>query len=308
MDKYVSADNLEYYNEKIQQVIEDGDAVGAQVTVQLGTGGTLGGYKTGDTITANTPVKTVIKKLLAKQVPPTYRAPSVTINNTTGTNPGSYEIGTNITPIIKVDFVQNDAGAVTHVSLTKDNSQIAESTKAPMFYTDTIFTLTNQVVYKGTVSYEEGPIKNDNLGDPYPTNHILAGSTSSGNYVYNPYRQGYFWGILNTSSAEAPLTSAIIRSGTARNGAYATGTISGIAAAAVPNRKRIFIACPATNTGLTKVIMPSAMNADCTADFVKQNDTVLVEGANGYEGIAYNVWVYEPAAISDDQTFTVTLG
>jgi hypothetical protein len=46
--------------------------------------------------------------------------------------------------------------------------------------------------------------------------------------------------------------------------------------------------------------MPSAMNADCTADFVKQNETVLVEGANGSSSIAYNVWVYEPAAISDD--------
>lgn len=54
--------------------------------------------------------------------------------------------------------------------------------------------------------------------------------------------------------------------------------------------------------------MPSAMNADCTADFIKQADTIMVEGANGFEAIAYNVWVYEPAAISDDQTFTVTLG
>lgn len=34
----------------------------------------------------------------------------------------------------------------------------------------------------------------------------------------------------------------------------------------------------------------------------------MVEGTNGYTPIAYNVWVYEPAAISDDQTFTVTLG
>ena len=72
--------------------------------------------------------------------------------------------------------------------------------------------------------------------------------------------------------------------------------------------KRIFVACPATNTGVTKVIMPSSMNADCTADFKKQASTVTVKGANGSTGIAYNVWVYEPAEISDDQTFTVTLG
>lgn len=54
--------------------------------------------------------------------------------------------------------------------------------------------------------------------------------------------------------------------------------------------------------------MPSAMNADCTSDFVLQTNTITVEGVNGYSGTAYKVWVYEPAAISDDQTFTVTLG
>ena len=85
-------------------------------------------------------------------------------------------------------------------------------------------------------------------------------------------------------------------------------SITGIAASRVANRKRIFVACPAEKTGVTKVIMPSAMNADCTADFVKQSTTIMVEGAEGYDAAAYNVWVYEPAAISDDQTFTVTLG
>ena len=113
---------------------------------------------------------------------------------------------------------------------------------------------------------------------------------------------------MATSSSEEPLTSAIIRNGTKKNGAYTSTNITNIKASSVVNRKRIFVACPATNKGVTKVIMPSAMNADCTADFVKQSETISVEGVDGYEAIAYNVWVYEPAAISDDQTFTVTLG
>ena len=50
------------------------------------------------------------------------------------------------------------------------------------------------------------------------------------------------------------------------------------------------------------------MNADCTSDFVLQQNTIQVEGADGYAPIEYKVWVYEPASISDDQTFTVTLG
>lgn len=127
------------------------------------------------------------------------------------------------------------------------------------------------------------------------------------------YRNGFFWGVLETSSAEAAITSEIIRKGTAKGNKYAAGTIGTstkpvIKAANVSSPKRIFVACPATNKGVTLVQMPSASMYDCTSDFVKLNNTVTVEGANGYTGIAYNVWVYEPAAISSDQTFVVTLG
>lgn len=94
--------------------------------------------------------------------------------------------------------------------------------------------------------------------------------------------------MLDTDSSVA-LTSDIIRSGKKKNSGYSAGSITGIAASSVANRKRIFVACPATNKGVTKVVMPSAMNADCTADFVKQSSTVVVEGANGTTGIAYNV-------------------
>ena len=69
----------------------------------------------------------------------------------------------------------------------------------------------------------------------------------------------------------SPLTSDIIRSCTKKNGSYAAGNLPLIEAASVSGRKRIFVACPATNTGLTKVIMPSSMNADCTKDFVKKS-------------------------------------
>ena len=55
--------------------------------------------------------------------------------------------------------------------------------------------------------------------------------------------------------------------------------------------KKVVIACPA-EYNVTKVLMPSAMNADATANFVKQAGTVNVEGAEGYTAVPYTVWVY----------------
>lgn len=304
MAKFVSSNNLEYYNQKINEVITNGDSISNTITVQLGTD-QIGGYKTGDTISAGTSIETVIKKMLAKQVPPTYTAPTVSLSNNGGSAAGNYEIGTRITPKLKAIFTQNDGGNLTSISITPN---VATGNVSPLIGAVDTFILEDSVQYRASASYEAGAIKNDNLGEPYPTGQITAGTKYSNYLTFTPYRQGYFWGVLDTSSADVPLTSTIIRNYNKKNGAYSSGSISNIKANSVTNRKRIFIACPATNTGVTKVIMPSAMNADCTADFIKQNNTVMVEGANGYSAIAYNVWVYEPAMISDDQTFTVTLG
>ena len=306
--KYVDSNNLTYYDNKIKKVIKDGDSIKDSITVELGENGSLGGYKTGDTISKDTLIQTVIKKLLAKQIPPTYSTPTVTLQNNSGSAFGNYEIGSVITPKVKAIYNQNDGGSLESIVFLKNNVEESSQNISPATYEEEAQTLSSTISFKAKVSYNEGDIKNDNLGEPYPTGRIPAGINTSTTYSFIPYRQGYFWGILNTSSSEAPLTSDIIRAGTKKNGAYAAGSITGIAASSVSNRKRIFIACPANKKGVTKVIMPSAMNADCTADFVKQSNTISVKGANNFAGTDYNVWVYEPAAISDDQTFTVTLG
>lgn len=54
--------------------------------------------------------------------------------------------------------------------------------------------------------------------------------------------------------------------------------------------------------------MPSALNADVTALFVKQSATVNVEGAEGYTAAAYNIYVYQPASIDAGETYSVTIG
>lgn len=54
--------------------------------------------------------------------------------------------------------------------------------------------------------------------------------------------------------------------------------------------------------------MPSALNADVTALFVKQGTQSQVEGANAYAAAAYDVYVYQPASIDAGETYSVTIG
>lgn len=54
--------------------------------------------------------------------------------------------------------------------------------------------ITSSVSYNVTVNYGAGTtVKNDNLGNPYPTGQITAGSTSSGSGSYSTYSKRY-WG------------------------------------------------------------------------------------------------------------------
>lgn len=193
MKKYLDLDGLKTFKQDMTEYVDDGDRVSADITVELGTGGTLGGYKTGDTISAQTPIETVIKKLLAKQIPPTYSLPSISIANNGGTSAGNYEYGTVVTPKVKAIFTKNDGGDLTSISIKQGSTVVAEGTSSPLTYAASeSITLSSTVSLSAVCSYTEGAIKNDNLGDPYPIGHIAAGSKSSTNYTFTPYRQGYF--------------------------------------------------------------------------------------------------------------------
>lgn len=272
-------------------------------TVELGEGGTLGGYKTGDSISADTSIETIIKKLLMKQVPPTYTQPSISITNNGGSASGNYEIGTEVTPNIRATFTQNDAGALTNIQFKKGGSNVGEpQASSPATYTEAAFTLEAATSFSATATYAEGAIKDDNLGEPYEEGHIAAGSKTSGNFTFTPYRQGYFVGSTKNTDT---IDSAVIRGlATKKNGAYSSGTVK----FTVPvGAQRVIIACPGTNSGVTKVINESALNADVTNTFTKSQ--VDVEGASGYTAISYNVWTFVPdVPYGQEAVLAFTLG
>ena len=272
-------------------------------TVELGVGGTLGGFKTGDKVSKDMTAENIVKKLLMKQVPPTYAKPSIAIANNGGTVSGNIEIGTTITPKFKATFTKNDAGALVSIQFKKGSTNVGTAiTTSPATLDDTPFVLATVTTYTAVATYGEGAIKKDNLGDDYPTGHIAAGSVSSPDRTFTPYRQGYFAGYTTNTDV---LNSDTIRAlSHKKNGSYGAGTFNLTVKAGA---KRVIIACPATNKGMTKVLNTSALNADVTNTFVKS--TVEVNGADGYTSITYNVWTFVPdVAYGQDAILAVTLG
>ena len=85
--------------------------------VQLGTGGSIGGLETGDTIPVGTTLDELIQMLTQVSVPATYTQPGVTCRVSSGMSASSYEVGTEINTTIQGTFTQNDAGALTSIEI-----------------------------------------------------------------------------------------------------------------------------------------------------------------------------------------------
>lgn len=163
------------------------------------------------------------------------------------------------------------------------------------------------IAYKGTIAYSQGSIANDNLGSPSgPPVRIEAGTATSSLSALTGYRN-YFYGT--TDSATPPqgdeITSEFVRGLIKSNAEYSARTFTITVPAGATG---IYIVCIETKTGVAKVINKTALNADVTATFIKQ-ENVAVEGANGYTAAGYNVWYYIPAAPYENSAeLEITLG
>ena len=153
--------------------------------------------------------------------------------------------------------------------------------------------------YSATATYGDGNVAKDNLGSPSDPEIKIAGGTKTqtiGTGI-SCYRN-YFYGAVTTSSAEAPIDGDFIRTLTKSGKAYAKSATCKVEAGA-SGAKRMIFACVATATGITSA-KDTSLGAENIGNFKILKDgetvkTVNVAGANGYEPIAYKVWVYEPA-------------
>lgn len=170
-------------------------------------GVSIGSVKDGDTLTKGLSFTDFAKKILQKRIAPTYTAPSVSLK----TNAKSVlERGSSATIIITPTFTQNDAGVVTGYELFRDGVSIYTDTSCSS-YTDTISTLSGtSIQYTCTVTYADGTVKNDNMGDPDATGQILAGSkTASATKINIALKYYYGKNLSQTISMLSSLTAVL---------------------------------------------------------------------------------------------------
>lgn len=249
-------------------------------------------------------VEQVLSSLMAQEANPSKSNPAVSFSAQGGF--GTFEIGTkkNLTYTAALS-----AGSYTYGPATGITAQTWEvsctgvtgtkSTANGTFENVVAEATAKKITAKAT--YNEGAIPVTNLGNPYPAGKIAAGSASKDSNELKGVRY-MFWGPM--TDADMALNSTNIRA-LAHKQASGTGTLDTFGAGA--GAKKVVVAVPAGRK-ITKVLMPSALNADVTALFVKQGSQSNVEGAEGYTAASYDVYVYQPASIDAGETYSVTIG
>lgn len=255
--------------------------------VNLGGSG-IGGLTDGAEIPVGTTLDEFIAMLTQKAVSPTYSAPGVTCRVSSGTAAGNYEVGTQISTVIQGTFTQNDAGALTTIEIKKGADQVLSQASSPITTDTQTFTLGEETVsFTAVATYADGPVKNNNLGQPDATGQIKAGSKTS-SAVSFVGKRNLFYG---TGVGAAPeVTSEIVRGLTNKKLGPTNGTSFNINVAT--GQQYVIIAYPATLRDMTKCFYVE-QNTDLAANFEKS--TISVQGANGAAGADYKVYVYEMA-------------
>ena len=248
-------------------------------------------------------VEQVLSTLMAQEANPSKTNPAVSFSAQGGF--GTFEIGTtkNLTYTAALSAGSYTYGPATGITAQTWEVSCTGVTDKKTTATGTFENIVAEAAAKkitAKATYNEGAIPVTNLGNQYPAGKIAAGSASKDSNVLQGVRY-MFWGPMTTDAA---IDSAAVRA-LAHNKATSTGTLTTFGAGA--GAKKVVVAVP-SDRKITKVLMPSALNADVTALFVKQSTTVPVNGANGYAAAAYNIYVYQPASIDAGETYAVTIG
>lgn len=150
----------------------------------------------------------------------------------------------------------------------------------------------SSLAYKFTANYTDGNVAKDNLGDDSsPVKKVVAGSASKSSSAFTPYRK-YF--VYVGTDCTTTVDSAFIRAnGTTKSGKAADcATISELT---IPEgTKRIVLAIPVANE--TTKFLKDVTDVDGMGLSMAENFTykvMSVEGAAGYTGVNYNVFVCE---------------
>ena len=232
-------------------------------------------------------VEKVFSELMAKEANPSTTQPSATLDSN---NIGAKEVGTNIA--INYNISTNPGsytyGPETGVTFSDYKATFNGETLTGASGTFTSVQVTDNMSLSisGSVEHSDGVIPKTNLGNTYEKGQIKAATKSLSKGTLTGYRNWFYGYKAGGATIDvANLTSANIRALTPQNGSF-PGTIS------TNKMQQMFFAIPKGKK--TDVSIANNVNgAPCTVTKVTD---IMVEGANGYTAIAYDVWYVNNAA------------
>lgn len=248
-------------------------------------------------------IKQVLDLIMAEESNPTITQPSVSVSSS---QVKAYEAGSNVTVSYNSSFNAGSYqyGPATNVtptgwSVTLDTQTLTTQTGT---FTQIQVTDSSNLKVSSTATYGDGAIPVTNLGNPYASGQIIAGSkTGSTSGSITGFRQ-IFYGPRSTTGVP---DSTQIRALTNTNNKASARTLT---INATEGTQQIVVAIP-QSSGLTikSANITTSLNADVTSLYVNQGP-VQVEGANGYTAVPYNVYIYQPASIDPTEIHSVVIG
>lgn len=286
---------LIYFNGKewisLEELIGNSNNGGKLTEDLVVTGVNVGNLTDGTILEKGSTTIDILKEMLIKVIPPTYIEPTVSISSSIT----FAEVGKSISPTITVVYTKNDSGNSTSCVIKDGGTIISEeySITIPPFY------LSNDKVYSATVSYEDGPIKNNNINKPDANGQILSGNKTSS--VTIKAQRPYF-GF--TSSDSTIPTSDYIRNKAIAGLNIATGGT--IRAVTQPNSRMVCFCYPSTLRDCNKIRYEDLNDDNNKTAFTS---TILsIADANGQNPIDYRVYYYiAPVNFGLNATFTLTV-
>ena len=249
-------------------------------------------------------LKQVFDAIFVKEKNPTVTQPSVSV---TCPQAKTYEVGESVTPSYTAtlnagSYQYGPATGITATAWSVQNTNSNQLTTNTGTFDAIQVTDDTDYYITATANYNAGAIPVTNVGNEYAAGQIQAGSKTGTSAHIRGYRAG-FYGTLTTK--DGTIDSALVRAlATKTTAAPAKGNVWNmpIPAGAI----RLVFAYQASLGDVASVQDVNGMNAEVKTAFTK--NTVSVEGAAGYTGVNYNVYVYDLAeAVTTPNTYKITL-
>lgn len=246
-------------------------------------------------------VKQVFADILALEKNPSTVQPTATLNSS---NIGAKEVGTNIAIAYSFSTTAGSYtyGPATGVTFSGYEATFNKETKTGASGTFTSIQVKDDtsLTITGKCNSTAGATPKTNIGNDYAAGKIAAKAFTPSKGTLTGFR-GWFYGYKNGTNAIADptkITSAQVR-------ALGSGTKTAFPSQLETNQmKQMFFAAPKGKK--TSVSVADATNG--APQTVTKITDVMVEGANGYDAVAYDVWyVDNAAAASGSAKFNITV-